>query len=156
MDALNVVFFREYTRLDRLCMDAYGTEKGISNYIDLMMETPAVRRGGVRGWDDDIRNLRRLRHIRNQLAHDADAFDEELCTQGDIQWLKSFHSRVLSRNDPLAQLHQTGTYQTTSGYSERTWYSEDVSEKRTGCSAGVFFWAMVLVGLICIAIALTL
>ncbi len=106
MDNLNYVFFEEFKRLDRLCGELYGEQRGISKYIDDMRNVPRYDCRNISGWDADLEQLVRLRHIRNNLAHTEGAFQEEMCIEKDIDWLKEFHRRVLSQSDPLAMLHQ--------------------------------------------------
>ena len=48
-----------------------------------------------------MKKLKRVRHLRNNLAHNTDAFDEENCTQEDIQFVKDFHQRIINGTDPL-------------------------------------------------------
>ena len=53
-----------------------------------------------------MEQLIRLRHIRNNLAHAPGAFDEETCTQKDINWVQDFYERILHQLDPIAMLYQ--------------------------------------------------
>lgn len=106
MDNLNYAFFEEFKRLDKLCGELYGEQHGLSKYIDDMRNVPGYDCRSIPGWDADLEQLVRLRHIRNNLAHTEGAFQEEMCTQKDIDWLREFHGRILSQSDPLAMLHQ--------------------------------------------------
>ena len=56
----------------------------------------------IAGWNDDLKNLKRLRHIRNNLVHDPEYepdYDAE-----DIEYLKSFYQRIMDQKDPLSLL----------------------------------------------------
>lgn len=103
---LNYAFFEEFKRLDKLCGDLYKDQYGITHYIDDMKSVSGVDYQHIPDWKTDLDRLIRLRHIRNYLAHTEGAFNEEVCTQKDIEWLQSFYKRILNQLDPLAMLHQ--------------------------------------------------
>ena len=106
MNNLNYVFFEEYTRLDKLCKDIYGTDKGVSNYINDMMSASWSDCRYITNWKTDLAQLKRIRHLRNRLAHETGAFSNEICTQNDIDWIKTFHKCILNQSDPIALLHK--------------------------------------------------
>lgn len=117
MNNLNYIFFEEYKHLDKLCAELYQDQHGISHYIDDMKNVSENDCRYIPGWKDDLKRLIRLRHIRNYLAHTEGAFDEEICTQKDIEWSREFHKRILSQSDPLAMLYQ---YSKTKQQVEKT------------------------------------
>lgn len=106
MENINYTFFDEYARFDKLCSEMYESNYGVTNYIDDMKSRVYAEYSHIYGWDNDLKQLVRLRHIRNQLAHDPGAFNENLCTAQDIEWLKSFYDKIISRNDPLALIRK--------------------------------------------------
>ena len=53
-----------------------------------------------------MEQLMHLRHIRNYLAHTSGAFQEELCTQKDIDLVIDFYNRILTQTDPMALLYK--------------------------------------------------
>ena len=61
-------FIESYKHLDKICGEVLNDDRRISAYIDEMKNTP---RGSylVRGWDDDLKQLKHYRWIRNQIAH---------------------------------------------------------------------------------------
>ena len=94
-------FIDSYKRLEKLCSEIYNDNHGVSSYIDEMVNTPI----GVRyvpGWDDDLKQLKHYRWVRNQIVHDPGCSEENMCEYGDAQWLDNFRSRIMSANDPLA------------------------------------------------------
>ena len=106
MGDLNKLFFDEYTRLDKLCREIYSdlpkeNLKGVTNYIDDMKNTPYHISARVPGWEDYLRELIHIRHLRNHLAHEPGAFNEELCTNDDIQWVRYLHHGIMNGTDPL-------------------------------------------------------
>lgn len=106
MDNLNYNFFEEYKRLDKLCGELYGDQHGVSHYIDDMKDVPKNSYLHISNWKTDLEQLIRLRHIRNYLAHTEGAFNEEICTQKDIEWSQNFYKRILNQSDPIATLYQ--------------------------------------------------
>lgn len=103
MNNTNYAFFEEYKRLDKLCCDMYQCSNGVTQYIEDMNTTPFCT---VSNWRDDLEQLKRLRHIRNDLAHTQGAFSENLCSQQDIDWIHDFYNRILQQTDPLAMRHR--------------------------------------------------
>lgn len=105
MNQLNVAFLETYKRLDKLCQELYDADKGVSNYIEDLKQQSAIGRQLIPGWDYDLNQLIILRHLRNRLTHEVGTMEQPLCTQEDIKEIEMMHQRILSRTDPLAQLH---------------------------------------------------
>lgn len=120
MNQLNHIFFEEYKSLDELCRQIYGSQPGITHYIDDMKGVPERNYRHIPNWKADLKQLIRIRHIRNDLAHRQGAFDEEICTQEDIEWSQEFHERILKRSDPLALLHRYFVAQSQMIKAEKT------------------------------------
>ena len=94
-------FIDSYKRLEKLCSEIYNDNHGVSSYIDEMINTPVGARY-VPGWDDDLKQLKHYRWVRNQIVHDPGCTEENMCEHGDAHWLDNFRSRIMSANDPLA------------------------------------------------------
>ena len=94
-------FIESYKRLERLCGDLLNDDRRISAYIDEMISLP---RGAylVRGWDDDLKRLKHYRWVRNQIAHEPDCSEENMCEPSDVVWIDVFYSRIMNQTDPLA------------------------------------------------------
>ena len=89
-------FIGEFKHLEKLCNDMYGQPHGVTLYIN-EMEAASHEAGGIAGWSDDFKNLKRLRHIRNNLVHDPEYepdYDAE-----DIEYLKDFYRRIIDQQD---------------------------------------------------------
>lgn len=119
MSDLNKIFFNEYAKLDKLCCQLYSTLprneiKGVTNYIDDMKNTPSHVSRTVPGWDNSLSMLIHLRHMRNHLAHEPDAFNEALCTHNDIDWVHYFYDSIMAGTDPISQSTKKAKAQTTS------------------------------------------
>ena len=56
----------------------------------------------VDDWDLTLEQLKRLRHIRNRLCHEAGSFSKELCSESDIRWLDNFRESLINQTDPLS------------------------------------------------------
>ncbi len=138
MSDLNKVFFNEYSKLDKLCREIYGNLpkenlKGVTNYIDDMKNTPSHISARVPQWDDCLHSLIHIRHIRNHLAHEPGAFNEELCTDNDIQWVHYFHHSILNGTDPLSMARKAGARPVKTPqrpWIENTEYEKTPTKKR--------------------------
>ena len=94
-----MTFMGAYKHLDNLCRDMNG--KGISGYIeDMERDRGASYR--VANWEDDYKKLKHYRWVRNQIAHENYADEENMCEIGDTQWLEDFYDRIMNQTDPLA------------------------------------------------------
>ena len=105
-------FIDSYKRLEKLCGEIYNDNHGISSYIDEMVNTPIGARY-VSGWDDDLKQLKHYRWVRNQIVHDPGCTEENMCEYGDAQWLDNFRSRIMSANDPLTLYRKARSLQPT-------------------------------------------
>ena len=54
-------------------------------------------------WNDEYRQLKHIRWLRNQIAHSTGSIE---CSQSDLDWLKGFHNRLLTQQDLLAKAHR--------------------------------------------------
>lgn len=94
-------FIDSYKRLDRLCKDSLNDNRGISAYIDKMMNLPLSYMHSYE-WSNDLKKLKHYRHIRNQIAHDVGCYEEDMCNFDDEIWLDDFYERIIKRDDPLS------------------------------------------------------
>ncbi len=108
---INVDFMEAYKRLDKLCLETYQCEKGITDYIDGMKRVSAYDSGQIPDWNTDLGYLIHLRHIRNQLTHDVGTFYMPMCEQSDIDYLEDFYNRISGESDPFAMLEKHGAAQ---------------------------------------------
>lgn len=94
-------FMESYKHLNKLCGEVLNDPRGVSAYIDEMQSQP---RGTylVRLWDEDLKRLRHCRRVRNQIAHEPDCSEENMCVSEDTAWLDDFYDRIMDQNDPLA------------------------------------------------------
>ena len=94
-------FIESYKHLDKICGEMFETQYGVSAYIEEMLNNP---HGSflVRGWENDLKQLKHYRWIRNQIVHEPDCSEESMCEAGDDEWLDDFYERIINQTDPLA------------------------------------------------------
>lgn len=94
-------FIESYKSLEKLCGEILNDDRRISAYIDEMINTPC---GSylVKGWDEDLKKLKHYRWVRNQIVHEPDCTEANLCRRGDAEWLDNFYLRIINQTDPLA------------------------------------------------------
>ena len=103
MDAIQIELLEEYKYVDAICRDMLGAEKGVTAYIEQLDETPVTVRYWITEWNDEYRQLKHIRWLRNQIVHSTGSVE---CTQSDLEWLKGFHNRLLTQQDLLAKAHR--------------------------------------------------
>ena len=103
MDAIQIELLEEYKYVDKICRDMLGVEKGVTAYIEQLDETPMIVRYWIAEWNDEYRQLKHIRQLRNQIAHSTESVE---CTQSDLDWLKGLHNRLLTQQDLLAKAHR--------------------------------------------------
>ena len=94
-------FMSSYKHLEKLCGDILQDDRRISAYIDEMTKI-ASGSSAVHGWNEDLKKLKHYRWVRNQIVHDPDYEEEDLCGPNDVLWLENFYSRIMNQTDPLA------------------------------------------------------
>ena len=103
MDAIQIELLEEYKYVDAICRDMLGAEKGVTAYIEQLDETPMTVRYWITEWNDEYKQLKHIRWLRNQIAHSTESVE---CSQADLDWLKGFHNRLLTQQDLLAKAHR--------------------------------------------------
>lgn len=94
-------FLESYKRLERLCRDVMDDDRRVSAYIDEMVRLSDGSRH-VSGWDRDLKQLKHYRWVRNQIVHDPDCSEDNMCGPEDVRWIEDFHARIMNQTDPLA------------------------------------------------------
>ncbi len=102
-------FMSAYKHLDNLCRDINGT--GLTGYIE-DMERNHSDAYHVVGWENDYKQLKHYRWVRNQIAHENYADESNMCEPMDVEWLEDFYNRIMNQTDPLA-LARKATIQPT-------------------------------------------
>jgi hypothetical protein len=128
MNNLNYLFFDEFKRVDKICKEIYGVSPdkklGVTMYLDDMEAKNFQGTHRVPSWSSDYNHLKKVRNIRNELVHSDISFNYQLCTQDDVDFVRSFYSRLLSQTDPLALLHKQAISQKNAETPQKpTWHS---------------------------------
>lgn len=128
MNNLNWEFFEAYKGLDELCKQILSCEgSGVSQYIDEMSKDKQGRML-VKGWEQDYKQLKRMRWIRNQLAHESNSFEENLVTVQDLEWVKEFRNHIMECTDPFSLLHQRENKNKRENIKRQSPYIEEVNQ----------------------------
>jgi len=104
MQRLDRELFDEFKRVDGICRDMFSSQRGVSEYIEQMERDFAYGQRRVPSWERDYRSLKRVRWLRNQIAHETTVTD---CSADDVAYLQDFHDRLLLQQDTLAALRRT-------------------------------------------------
>lgn len=85
-------FIASYKHLEKLCGDMLNDRHGVSAYIDEMLNKP---RGTyhVGGWDNDLKQLKHYRWVRNQIVHEPSCTEDNMCHPKDVDWLNDLLDR---------------------------------------------------------------
>ena len=110
MSYLNYEFFDEFKSLDNLCRDIYGEsvdkKLGVTLYLEDMERKAYQGTLKVSNWMSDYNYLKSARNIRNELAHSRNSMTIDICSQEDIDFVRTFRTRILNQTDPIAMLRK--------------------------------------------------
>ena len=110
MGYLNYEFFDEFKALDNLCRDIYGKsidkKLGVTLYLEDMDRNAYQGALKVSNWRSDYNHLKLARNIRNELAHSRNSMAVDICSEEDIDFVRSFRTRILNQTDPIALLRK--------------------------------------------------
>ena len=122
MGYLNYEFFDEFKELDNLCRDIYGksidNKLGVTLYLEDMDRKAYQGAFKVSGWTSDYNYLKSVRNIRNELAHSRNSMTVDICSQEDLDFVRSFRTRILNQTDPIAMLRKQSTQSRPSSTSQ--------------------------------------
>ena len=150
-------FIEAYKRLEKLCGEVLNNERRVTAYIDEMINTS---RGAyfVRDWDEDLKQLKHYRWVRNQIVHDPSCSEENMCSDADTQWIVDFHARIMNQTDPLSLYHQATRprpiskpvarpIQSTPTYTQPSNYRKP-ARNNVGCATMVIITLLVVAGIV--------
>ena len=150
-------FIDSYKHLEKLCGEVLNDDRRVSAYIDEMLLTP---RGSyyVRTWDEDLKNLKHYRWVRNQISHVPGCTEQNMCKPEDELWLEEFHSRIMNQTDPLSLYHQAThprpvsnpvarPIQSTPTYTQPSNYREP-TRNNVGCATMIIVSMLVALGIV--------
>lgn len=99
---LEIEFQEAYKRLDKLCKELFASETGVSTYIREMENAPTDYPRAAATWWKDYKELKHVRWVRNQLAHEVGALEAGICTKEDLLCAQEFYKRIMKAEDPFA------------------------------------------------------
>lgn len=102
----NIIFQENYKRLDILCKDCYKSQEGVSEYIRQMDKHMLEGKRLVKDWENEYSNLKHVRRIRNQLAHEVGTINSDIVKEYDILFLSNFHKKIHNSTDALSVLRK--------------------------------------------------
>ena len=94
-------FIDSYKHLEKLCGEVLNDDRRLSAYIDKMENTTNGYRY-VSSWNEDLNKLKHYRWVRNQISHEPNCNESNMCEPDDELWLDSFYERIMNQTDPLA------------------------------------------------------
>lgn len=123
-----MMFIEAYKRLEKLCGEILDDDRRISAYIDEMRNTPRGARF-VSGWNEDLKQLKHYRWVRNQIAHDPGCSEENMCDDDDTQWIVDFYARIMNQTDPLAIYRKATQKQMTKGQDSQKENDDEAADR---------------------------
>ena len=154
MGYLNYEFFDEFKALDNLCRDIYGesidNKLGVTLYLEDMDRKAYQGAFKVSGWTSDYNYLKSVRNTRNELAHSRNSMTVDICSQEDIDFVRSFRTRILNQTDPIAMLRKQSTQSRPSSTSQhqqqpQTTYTYTTPRKKAAGCLGIVALFLVVV-----------
>lgn len=103
-------FIESYKHLEKICGEIMNDDRRLSAYIDEMLRKPNSA-FYVNGWNDDLKQLKHYRWVRNQIAHEPGCTEQNMCEPSDTIWLDNFYARIMNQTDPLALYYQATKHQ---------------------------------------------
>ena len=162
MGYLNYEFFDEFKALDNICRDIYGEsvdkKLGVTLYLEDMESKTYIGAFNVSGWRSDYNQLKNARTIRNELAHSRNSFSVDICSQDDIDFVRSFKARILNQTDPIALLRKQTNQPHSASASKPKQQSKinSDSKRRSRSPAGCFGAAAAFIlAVICVIVFLS-
>lgn len=151
----NILEFLEvYKSLDELCKQILSSDRGISKYIE-EMEHESQGHMKVACWKADYKQLKKMRWIRNQLVHEINSFHDNLINVEDIEWLKTFRSRIMECTDPFSLLYQSKSTKEKITKQEKPPENYYKTNEQP-CYRSLLVGSIILTGIIIFAIAIYL
>ena len=139
-----VRFLEAYKHLEKLCGEVMNDDRRIGAYIDEMQKNP---RGAhyVRGWEEDLKRLKHCRWARNQIAHNPNCTEENMCEPDDALWLEQFYTRIMEQTDPLAMYRKATQPCSASVSNKQQSYPErEAPNNGQSSGAGCLTWLIAI------------
>lgn len=167
MSQINDEFMEAYKRIDKFCKETFGTEKGVTSYIDEMREKTDGYKY-VSYWKGTLDCLVKYRHLRNNYSHEVGSSYSDICEMNDVYWLRKFYEKLISAEDPLSLYKKakdqkqsnlasnTKKTKTKEDIIERNKPIEEYKKKKTKSAFRVILILIILIALTVLAIDIAL
>jgi hypothetical protein len=105
-----------------------------------------------------LKNLKHYRWVRNQISHEPECTEQNMCDPEDELWLKEFYDRIMNQTDPLALYRQATRprpvarttprpVQSTPTYTQPS-NNRNAARKNFGCATIVIVSSLVVAGIV--------
>lgn len=107
MNQINYAIFEEFNGIDKICCEMLSVKTGgVTAYLGFMDKVSLLECNNIDNWYETRRMLIRTRDLRNKMSHEPGAFDYVDGTEEDLEWLRKFHQKLLSCEDPICLLRK--------------------------------------------------
>ena len=156
-------FIDSYKHLEKLCGEVLNDDRRVSAYIDEMLRTP-MGSYYVRTWDEDLKNLKHYRWVRNQISHEPDCTEQNMCKPEDELWLDEFYSRIMNQTDPLSQYRRATSPRpapkaAVKPIQSHQTYRQPLNDEKSsgnGCAVSIIISSLIVTAIILTAIFIKL
>ncbi len=107
MKELNLQFMDKYKKLDNLFKQCYNSKDGVTEYINQMEKLWSKGINRVSNWEYTYKQLKHVRWVRNQLAHEVGTFDTDIVEHSDLNFVNEFYNSIINSTDPLAVVRKS-------------------------------------------------
>ena len=148
-----------YKHLEKLCGEILDDDRRVKAYIDEMQNTPGGARY-VSSWNADLKKLKHYHWVRNQIAHEIDCTEQNMCTPEDTLWIDNFYSRIMNQTDPITLYRKATTpssnHKSTQSHVQKSSDSEMLQQRNSTFSKSVGCLVSCTVIFVLIAVTLVL
>lgn len=144
-------FLESYKYLEKLCGEIMNDDRRISAYIDEMINTPQGAHF-VNGWNDDLKQLKHYRWVRNKITHEPACTEQNMCVPGDTQWLNNFYSRIINQTDPLALYTKATSHRPIHNSAHSTYSYPKTAPKTESKPLGYLIYFVLILFFIIVAV----
>ncbi len=140
-------YLKAYKKLDNLCKDTLGSDKGITTYIEELcaLGDNTLMRLNIK---QDLKKLIHCRHIRNQIVHDDGATEQNTCDIADIKYVQNFYNRIINQTDPLSIYEKSKSKRTTRSKAGQKRKNAAKSKNHGGSKTGKIAKLIVVIALL--------
>lgn len=142
-----------YKHLDEICREMFNANRGVSAYIDEMISLSDGELY-VPSWEEDLKNLKYCRFVRNRIVHDVACTEENMSSSEEVEWLENFYTRIMNQTDPLSlyRLKKSGEENYSVTTPVHTNYENQ--KQSAGCSTFLLLALGIIIALILLLINL--